>query len=135
MKYDEFKALYAHKASGRKHRHVEEDIQTACVQWFRLAYPEFIIMAIPNGGSRNAREGANLKRSGVLAGASDLLVIANRSVLFVEMKTPKGHQQETQIIFQRNIERLGHDYRICHSLHEFQLTIERWFKEKFGYEV
>ena len=131
MKYDEFKALYAQQ-KPKRHRHVEEDIQTACVHWFRSEYPMYIIMAIPNGGSRNQREGANLKRSGVLAGASDLLIIAERAVLFVEMKKPKGRQQETQKVFQNNVERLGHPYRICHSLQEFQLTIERWLKERYG---
>ena len=132
MKYDEFKAMMAHEKVKRKPRHIESAIQQACVAWFRTAYPEYIIFAVPNGGSRNAHEAANIKREGALAGASDLVVVANRAVLFVEMKKPKGKQQETQVMFQKNVERLGHTYKICYSLSDFQLTIERWLKDKYG---
>lgn len=135
MTIDEMKEMLAKKdgRSRRKPQHIEESIQTVCVNWFRLEYPNYIILAIPNGGSRNEREAANMKRAGVLAGASDLLVIGTRAVLFIEMKGPKGKQQSTQKIFQKNVERLGHTYAICHSLQEFQLTIERWIKEKYEY--
>jgi len=42
--------------------------------------------AVPNGGSRNKLEAINLKREGVKAGVSDLVVILKNKVLFVEMK-------------------------------------------------
>lgn len=134
MKYDEFIKMMQTEKVRRKPRHIESEIQQSCVRWFRLAYPNYIILTIPNGGSRNRIEAANLKKEGALAGASDLLVIAERAVLFIEMKKPKGKQQESQIIFQRNVERLEHQYVICHSLQEFQMTVERWLKEKYGYE-
>ena len=117
------------KAMRRKPRHIESDIQQACVTWFSLAYPKYVIFSVPNGGSRNLREAANLKKEGALAGVSDLVIVAERTVLFVEMKSPKGRQQETQKIFQRNVERLGHRYCICHSLKEFQLSVVRWIKD------
>lgn len=132
MKYDELKKMLSLQAKPqRKHRNIEEQTQIACVQWFRLTYPNELILAIPNGGSRNTIEAANMKRSGTLAGASDLLIIAKRAVLFVEMKSPKGRQQETQKEFQKNVERLGHTYALCHSLQEFQTTIEHWLKDKY----
>ena len=116
----------------RKPHHAESLIQQACVQWFRIAYPRYIILSVPNGGSRNSREAANLKREGALAGASDLIVIAERAVLFIEMKAGKNKQQQTQIIFQKNVESLGHSYKVCYSLQEFQLTVEHWLKERYG---
>ena len=131
MKYDEFLALQKKTEAPRRHRHIESSIQQACVLWFRAVYPNYIILSIPNGGSRNALEAANLKREGALAGASDLMVIAERAVLFIEMKKPKGKQQESQKVFQQNVERLGHKYVVCHSLQEFQLTIERFIKERY----
>ena len=132
MKYDEFLAMQEKEKVRRKPRHVESTIQQACVRYFRLKYPNYIILSIPNGGSRNALEAANLKREGALAGASDLMVIVENAVLFIEMKRPKGRQQETQKAFQEAVERLGHTYAICHSLQEFQLTIERFIKDKYG---
>lgn len=110
----------------RKPRHEESEIQQSCVRWFRYAYPQYIILSIPNGGSRNVIEAANLKKEGALAGASDLMIIAERKVLFVEMKTPKGRQQQTQKDFQRRVEVLGHRYVVCHSLDEFMREVNAW---------
>lgn len=42
--------------------------------------------AIPNGGSRNIREAANMKKEGVRAGISDMCVILKDKVLYIEMK-------------------------------------------------
>jgi len=133
MKFDEFKKRYlADGKTRRKPRHIEEDIQSSCVTWFRLSYPQYVIFACPNGGSRNRLEAINMKRSGVLAGVSDLIIIAERAVLFVEMKTKTGRQRESQKAFQSNIERLGFEYKICRSLSSFQLTVEKWLKEKYS---
>ena len=61
------------------------------VQYLRLnAIPHF---AIPNGGSRNRIEAANLKRQGVIAGVPDMMIpLPNKkySGLFIEMKRKKG---------------------------------------------
>lgn len=116
----------------RKPRHVEEGIQTACVAWFRLAFPRYLCFAAPNGGSRNRLEAINLKRSGVLAGVSDLIIVADRAVLFVEMKTKTGRQSEHQKEFQANVERLGFEYKVCRSLADFQQTINHWIKDKYA---
>lgn len=128
MNYDDFKQMVARQSKKQKRRHLESKIQQRCVLWFRLMFPQYIIFAIPNGGSRNSIEAANLKREGALSGVSDLIVIARKSVLFVEMKTEKGKQQETQKKFQSNVENLGHQYVICRSLDNFQLTIKQWLK-------
>lgn len=132
MKFDEFKAKYMSEKPKRKHGHPEEDIQTACVQWFRLAFPHYLCFAVGNGGSRNFLEAVNLKRSGVLSGVSDLIIIANRAVLFVEMKTKTGRQQPNQKKFQADVERLGFEYKICRSLQDFQMTMERWIKDRYS---
>lgn len=132
MKYDEFKKMMAKMKVPQRHRHIEGDIQEACVNWFRLAYPNFLIFSVPNGGTRNSREAAQLKKEGSLAGVSDLIIIAENAILFIEMKSKKGKQQESQKKFQAAVERLGFEYRVCHSLQEFQLTVERWLKERYG---
>ena len=132
MKYDEFKKMMEKQKIRRKPRHLESAIQQDCVAWFREAYPNYIIFAVPNGGSRNSIEAANLKREGVLSGAADLIIIAQNAVLFIEMKAGKNTQQPSQIAFQKAVERLGHTYKVCHSKTEFQLTVERWLRDKYG---
>jgi hypothetical protein len=65
----------------------EHHEQAMTVQWFRRAWPEVIIFAIPNGGARDIRTATKLK-IGVVRGVPDLFIPAWR--LWVEMKRTKG---------------------------------------------
>lgn len=124
--------MLAKEKVSQKHRHPEGDIQQACVNWFRYTYQNYIIFATPNGGTRNAREAAQLKKEGVMSGVSDLIIVIEGAVLFVEMKTKTNKQTRKQEAFQKAVERLGHRYVVCHSLQEFQLTVERFIKDRYG---
>ena len=129
MKYDEFLKLEASRAQKRKRkpRHIEESIQVACVKWFRLQYPNLVIFAVPNGGSRNLYEAKNMKESGTLAGVADLVIVGNGGrVLFVEMKAGKNKQEDSQVLFQNKVEKLGHKYIICRSKEQFMKEVYLW---------
>ena len=129
MKYDEFLKLEAALTQKRKRkpRHIEESIQVACVKWFRLQYPNLVIFAVPNGGSRNLYEAKNMKESGTLAGVADLVIVGNGGkVLFVEMKAGKNKQEDSQVLFQNKVEKLGHKYIICRSKEQFMKEIDLW---------
>lgn len=74
--------------------HVE---QTKLVARVRSFYPDVIIAAVPNGGSRDVREAVKLKAEGVLAGFPDLIVAEPRGRfhgLYVEMKRRKAGRLE-----------------------------------------
>lgn len=107
MKYDEFLKKERQKKGRSKPRHIESQIQIQMVKWFRLQYPRYIIAAIPNGGQRSALEAKIMKGEGVLAGFSDLIIIARENVLFIEVKTKDGYQSDLQAKFQSDVERLG----------------------------
>ena len=126
MKFDEL--LKRCNTTRKKPRHIESNIQQAVVKWFRMQYPRFIIAAVPNGGFRNAREAAIMQREGVLAGFADLVVLAQRNVLFLEMKTTKGKQSDKQKEFQNKVSKLGFEYIVCRSFGQARLAIERWLK-------
>lgn len=129
MKYDEFLKLEAARTQKRrrKPRHIEESIQVACVKWFRLQYPNLVIFAVPNGGSRNLYEAKNMKESGTLAGVADLVIVGNGGrVLFVEMKAGKNKQEDSQVLFQNKVEKLGHKYIICRSKEQFMKEVDLW---------
>ena len=129
MKYDEFLKLEAARTQRRKRkpRHIEESIQVACVKWFRLQYPNLVIFAVPNGGSRNLYEAKNMKESGTLAGVADLVIVGNGGkVLFVEMKAGKNKQEDSQVLFQNKVEKLGHKYIICRSKEQFMKEVDLW---------
>lgn len=106
-------------------KHQESTLQIACVRWFRYQYPNLIIYAVPNGGSRNVREAQCLKSEGVLAGVADLVVMLPQGKsLYIEMKVKGNRQTENQKEFQKKAIALGHTYAVCYSFEEFQQVIE-----------
>ena len=62
--------------------------QAALVMWFRRAYPDTLIFAIPNGGMRSKSQAMKLKVEGVVPGIPDLFVPEWK--LWIEMKKVKG---------------------------------------------
>lgn len=118
-----------------KPRHEEHNLQTACVNWFRWQYPTFskMLIAVPNGGRRDAITGAMLKAEGVLAGVADLiLLIPNRRYhsLLIELKTKSGTQSKAQKEWQQEVERLGYSkYILVRSIDEFINNINDYLRQ------
>lgn len=109
----------------------EHKLQCACVAWFRLIYPTLsgVFFAVPNGGQRNARTGAMLKKEGVLAGVSDLILMCPSEKyhgLFIEMKTAKGVQLESQKAFQKAVQKYGYCYKLVRSFDDFRGIIKEY---------
>lgn len=83
--------------------------------------PRGLILAIPNGGSRHFLEAKTLKATGLLAGASDLILITPQGkLMFIELKIEKGIQSETQKDFENRVSALGYEYYIIKSLEQFK---------------
>lgn len=78
--------------------------------------------AVPNGGTRNMLEAVNMKKQGVRAGVSDMVVFTNDKILFVEMKRrdPKlSKTSKEQIIFIDKANAYPYaDARICFGFDE-----------------
>ncbi len=94
-------------------KHDEANFQIGVVQFLRMA--GHFVFAVPNGGSRNIIEAANLKAQGVMAGVSDLIVLLpGKKVYFIELKNPngKGRQSPAQREFEDNVRAYGHEYMI-----------------------
>ncbi len=109
--------------------HEESRIQQACIRGFRYEHPKVVLFAIPNGGARTGLQGSILKGEGVLAGVADLFLMKANSKfhgLFIEMKTAKGVQSDTQKQFEAGALAAGYDYKICRSSLEFQLTVNKY---------
>lgn len=111
----------------------ESDIQQQCLQWFALQYREIwgtgLLFHIPNEGIRLGRMGSRMKREGVRRGVADLCLAIPRhgyGALYIEMKRPGGRQSPEQRAWQKNAEKYGNKYVICHSLEEFMFTIKRY---------
>lgn len=117
---------------ARKHQgHAEDDLQMQCVTWFRIQFPKFarLLHHSPNGGRRNAREGARFKKMGVQPGFPDLvLLVASQDchALFIELKTRTGRQQDTQKEYQQLVEAQGYKYVVIRSLEQFITEVKRY---------
>lgn len=116
----------------------EDNLQAACIRWFRYQYPDKVLFAIPNGGSRNPIEAAKLKRTGTLAGVADLFLMAadynpvteiGSYGLFIELKVGKNGQTESQKSFQYKALMAGYQYRVCRTFDEFQEIINEYLKQ------
>lgn len=119
---------------ARKHQgHAEDDLQMQCVKWFRLQYPQFarLLHHSPNGGRRDAREGARFKQMGTQAGFPDLILLVAAQgyhALLLELKTRTGRQQDSQKEYQQLAEAQGYRYVVIRSLEAFMDEVNTYMK-------
>ena len=134
---DEWKSIVekANEGQKRKRNSDEAQLQKECLRWFRLQYPKLapLLFAVPNGGSRNEKEAAELKRQGVVAGVADLILLKPSkdrqfSALCVEMKSRTGKQSATQISWEKHAKAHGNRYEVVRSIEEFIRIINEHLK-------
>lgn len=95
--------------------------QEALFQWAnyqKCTYPELgLLYAVPNGGSRNIIEAANLKKQGVKAGVPDIcLPVAKNGFngLYIELKRETGGQvSKEQGFWIENLRKQGYHAVVC----------------------
>lgn len=76
-----------------------------------------VIFHIPMGGSRDAREGANLKTQGALAGVPDLcIVLPGSRIIWIEMKAEDGSLSKVQIDLHASFSLLGQTVIVAYSV-------------------
>ena len=106
-------------------------LQQSCVNWFNIQYPQFkgLLFAIPNGGSRNIREAANLKRQGVVSGVPDLcLALPNKDYhgFYIELKWGKNLLTVNQVAIIVKLQNQGYKVDVIYSLDEFMTNIIKY---------
>lgn len=118
----------------RKYDNEEARIQAEFFEKVPLFFPTLpdrLLFAIPNGGSRNKIEAANLKRQGVKRGVTDVLLQIPKkgyASLCIEFKTPKGRQSDEQKEYQRQVEMAGSKYVIVRSVEQAIKTMQSYLK-------
>lgn len=108
----------------RRPRALEHTLQSRCVRWFRMQYPNMRhnLFAVPNGGYRTKTTAALMKAEGQLSGVADLILLKRKGkcgALLLEAKVKGNYQSDNQKLWQSLIETDGYEYRIFHSLEEF----------------
>jgi len=115
--------------SGARHRRQrpEAAIHAAVCDHLRLrAKPDVLWLHVPNGGSRDIREAANLKRMGALAGASDLLLWHRGNSFALELKAPGGRPSEAQLDFMARFADAGGHTCFASDLDRALAVLEAW---------
>lgn len=114
-----------HDSDGYRVVRLESAEQITVMQWAANAmriWPELrMLYAIPNGGKRDAREAAHLKRQGVKAGYPDLNLDVARGGfhgLRIEMKTPPNKPTHLQAAWHVCLREQGFRVEVCYSATE-----------------
>lgn len=110
----------------------EAQLQAACMHYAALQYPKLLIWHCPNGGFRNAKEAAHLKRQGVRAGVCDIHVDKASNGyhgLKIELKSAKGKLSPAQAEYLRQAYEEGYATAVCYSLEEFMQVLKRYLHD------
>lgn len=93
--------------------------------------PDKLLFSVPNGGSRNIIEAANLKRQGTKSGVADVILLMPKNgfaSLCIEFKTKTGRQSSEQKKFQEQAEKCGNKYVIVRSVKEAIEKVRNYLK-------
>jgi hypothetical protein len=97
-------------------------------------YPQLRwLFHIPNGGSRDVREGANLKAQGVKPGVPDLALLLPKidyHGLVIEMKRKGGKVSPEQELWLANLSHNGYSVHVCYSWEQAWAVIENYLNGK-----
>lgn len=99
----------------------EAEEQTALFQWAAYHSKLKYMYAVPNGGSRNLIEAANLKRQGVKSGVPDIcLPVAREDYhgLYIELKVGKNKISENQKEWMEYLTKAGYKTAVCYGFEE-----------------
>lgn len=109
----------------------ESQEQKALIQF--CDYQNIPIFAIPNGGKRNPKEAAELKRQGVKAGVPDLFVpvpAGEYHGCFIEMKYGKNKPTKQQKEWMAKLSKNNYACYICYSCEEAVNYIRKYLSRR-----
>ena len=102
------------------------------INWFRLAFPKYIIFAIPNGGARHIVTAVKLKAEGVLAGVPDLFLMVPKGEwhgMFIEMKAKTGNVSDKQKDFMAAANAMNYKTIVCYGFDDAKTSIINYLQE------
>jgi hypothetical protein len=112
------------KTAGRTESRIQQEIIKYYRNGFCLKHhsPRHIIASVPNEGKNYLEQSVKIQ-TGLFAGFSDLILIREKVVTFIEVKTPEGEQSQKQKEFESAVTALGFEYIIVRSLEDFKNKI------------
>jgi hypothetical protein len=112
----------------------EHQEQCLLIDWYRLQYKQYKyhLFSIPNGEYRHIATAVKLKRSGVLAGVSDLFLMIPKNGyhgLWLEMKAKTGSLSDKQKEFMGAATLMGYQAVVCFGFEEAKEAITKYLQE------
>lgn len=95
----------------------EHRLQLECIAYFRNHFERYgkgVIIPVVNEATYKN------KNFEVCKGASDLLLVLPKGVIFCELKTATGVQSKSQKEFETNVTALGYKYVLVRNLEQFK---------------
>lgn len=111
-----------------KRGNLEQKLQIAVINYIRMAFPDVLVFAVPNGGKRSMIEAALMKKMGVLAGVSDLLLFWQGGHGAIELKRPDkaAYMSDSQKAFSEAWTKRGGKFACCNSLDGVEASLKQW---------
>jgi len=103
----------------------EDKLQMKIIEHHTNHFPH-VLITHPAQTGRSPQEGAKLKKLGVRAGVSDLLLWWENNCGAVEIKTETGKESIGQKTFGFLLKRLGHHYGVARSVEEYHNLLVSW---------
>ena len=101
----------------------EDQVQMALVDYLDVmknpAGDAVLYYHVPNGGMRNKRVAAGLKRIGTKRGVSDLVIAEPVGIyhgLYLEVKTKGGRMSSEQKVFKADVIKRGYAGAVCYTV-------------------
>lgn len=106
----------------------EDNLQAQIVKMYTNKYclkthnPRNLIMSIPNGGFRNKIEAMKMQATGLLPGATDLIIIHFGIIHFVELKKKGEKPRPNQLEFAERVKSHGFNWHCFDDYESFCLV-------------
>lgn len=105
----------------------EDELHAAVVDFLRIALAKDVVLHhSPNEGKRSWKAQQNIVAFGTRAGWPDLEILADGTVYFIELKTPKGRMSPAQTETHANLRHAGFQVLTCRSVVEVELALRSW---------
>lgn len=125
---------YTGQQNRKRSEAAEQEALIAWCGWQQVKHPELkLLYHVPNGGSRNQLEAANLKRQGVKAGVPDLCLPVARNGfhgLYIEMKYGRNKTTEAQEEWLKNLTEQGYFTAVCYGAEEAEKVLLEYLTGK-----
>lgn len=112
-------------------RSSEAEEQSTLFFWANYIKELEYMFAIPNGGSRNKIEAANLKRQGVKSGVPDIFLPVPKGEyhgLWVEMKIKGNKTTDNQDKWIEYLNKVGYKAIVCYGFEEARQAITKYLE-------